>query len=397
MPIKVLIAPSGFKESLTSEAAADCIGDGILRVFPEALIDKVPIVDGGEGTTETLVHATGGRLVKTIVTGPMGRPVNSYYGLLGGEGPKTGVVELAAAAGLSLVPRDQRNPQITTTYGVGELIKQLIETHAPERILVGCGDSGTNDGGIGLAKALGIRFLDKEGNEVPEGFEGLRRLERIDTSQRHPGLDSVQIDVACNWFNILTGPDGVSRVFGPQKGATPEQVEEMCAVMSRYAAIIMRDVGKDVWAINGGGASGGAGAGLHAFLGATLHPRFDVIMQYLDFDRHLSDADLVITAEGAIDFQTPRGKVPAEVARRAKERDLPVFALAGTLGRDACHNYAAGIDFFSSIIPAPMALEDAIARAPELLADAAERKMRLVKITVQKLSGSMLERMLSKI
>ncbi|MEM7032626.1 MAG: glycerate kinase [Chloroflexota bacterium] len=393
MPIKVLVAPSGFKESLDSETAANAIESGILRVFPDAQVSKVPIVDGGEGTTRTLVNATGGHLYYTTVTGPLGTPVYAHYGILGGNGPKTGVVELAAAAGLSLVPRDKRTPNKTTTYGVGELIKKLIEKHAVSRILVGCGDSGTNDGGIGLAQALGIRFLDVNDQELGYGNDSLKKLDRIDMSQRHPGLDTVQIDVACNWFNILTGPQGVSRIFGPQKGASPEQVEAMSAIMNHYAAVIARDVGKDVWTINGGGASGGAGAGLYAFLDATLYPRFDIIMDYLNFDDHLIGAELVITAEGALDYQTPRGKVPAEVARRAKEIDLPVLALAGTLGHQVEDNYQSGIDAFTSIMPAPLTLEVALDRADELLTDSAERMMRLVKVTSQKFPNTVLQRM----
>ncbi len=389
MTIHILVAPSGFKESLEAELAADCIEEGVLRVFPDAIVDKVPLVDGGEGSTRTLVKATGGDLYKTTVTGPVGVPVDSYYGILGGDGPKTGIVELAAAAGLALVPRDQRDPQKTTTFGVGELLRELMEKHQPERILVGCGDSGTNDGGIGMAQALGVRFLDTDGQELGYGGEQLKNLASIDMSGRHPLLDEVQIDVACNWFNILTGENGVSRVFGPQKGATPEQVEEMSATMDRFAAIIERDTQTNVWTINGGGASGGTGAGLVAFLGATLYPRFDIILDYLDFDQRLRHADLVITAEGAIDFQTPRGKVPAEVAQRAKALGLPVIALAGTLGRGAEDNYASGIDAFTSILPAPITLEDAIEQGPEFLADCAERSMRFVKVGSQFLAGAM--------
>ncbi|MEM7112894.1 MAG: glycerate kinase [Chloroflexota bacterium] len=376
----IVIAPSGFKESLTAEAAADCIAQGVLRVFPNAIVKKVPIVDGGEGTTHTLVSATKGVLRKAVVTGPIGCMIHSYYGILGGIGPQTAVVELAAAAGLSLVPRHMRNPQKTTTFGVGELISRVLEGYYPDRLLIGCGDSGTNDGGMGLAQALGIRFLDGQGRELGFGGAELKRLWHIDMSGRHPLLDTVQIDVACNMHNILTGPQCVSRVYGPQKGATAEEVESMAAAMERYAEIIKRDTGVDVGTIPGGGASGGAGAGLAAFLGAKLHSRFDIIMKYLDLDRQLGSADLVITGEGAIDCQTPRGKVPAELARRADLFGVPIIVLAGTVGDGAEDNYAAGIDAFTSILPAPMDLENALARTRELLADSAEHSMRFIKI-----------------
>jgi glycerate kinase len=382
MTLNILIAPSGFKESLGADEVADCIEKGIRRALPDAKIQKAPLVDGGEGFTKALVAATDGTLHHLTVTGPVGQPVEAHYGFLGGTDAKTAVLEMAAAAGLRLVPRDVRNPLMTTTYGVGELIKAALDAGA-ERILVGCGDSGTNDGGAGMAQALGVQLRDAKGQDLGLGGGELIKLEAIDLSNRHPRIGQVQIDVACNWHNVLCGPKGVARVFGPQKGASPEIVEQLAQALDHYAAVIQRDLGIDVREMPGSGASGGLGTGLHALLGATLHPRYDIVMQYLDLDDLLKDTDLVITAEGSIDFQTPHGKIPVEVARRAKQHGLPVIALAGTIGQDARVNFEHGIDAFSTILKEPCSLPDAIANAPELLTYAAERVTRLIKVGQQ--------------
>ncbi|PPS39627.1 glycerate kinase [Chroococcidiopsis sp. TS-821] len=379
MSLRILIAPSGFKESLEADRVADCIANGVLRALPDAEIQKAPLVDGGEGFTKGLVAATGGTLHNITVTGPVGQPVASHFGFLGNTQVKTAVLEMAAAAGLRLVPPEVRNPLVTTTYGVGELIKAALDRGA-ERILVGCGDSGTNDGGAGMAQALGIHFFDTDGQELGTGGGELAKLQRIDLRDRDPRLEHVKIDVACNWHNVLCGDKGVARVFGPQKGASPEIVEQLAQALDNYAAVIESQMGIDVREMPGSGASGGLGTGLHVFLGATLHPRYDIVMQYLELDSLLQKADLVITAEGSIDFQTPRGKIPAEVARRAKNYQLPVIALAGTIGKDATVNLEHGIDSFESILDAPRTLDDAIAQAPELVTNAAERTMRLLLV-----------------
>lgn len=377
--LRVVVAPSGFKESLSAEEVAAALAAGIRAACPEAEVAELPLVDGGEGFTETLVRTTAGELHMATVTGPVGDPVDARFGILGGDGPRTGVLEMAAAAGLRLVPRDKRDPLTTTTYGVGELIAAVLD-QGIERLLVGCGDSGTNDGGVGMAQALGVRLLKADGTPIGRGGASLLALDRIDLSARDARLAGVGIDVACNVHNLLCGPNGVARVFGPQKGASPETVDHLERALDRYAEVVERDLGLDVREVPGGGASGGLGAGLMALLGATLHPRYDVVMGYLDLDGALATADLVFTAEGGIDFQTPRGKVPAEVARRAKQRGLPVIALAGTVGKDAAINLDHGIDAFLSVVDAPMTLEDAVARAPELVAACAENVMRLVLI-----------------
>jgi len=379
MSLNILIAPSGFKESIGADEVADCIAEGILRVIPDAKIRKAPLVDGGEGFTKALVTATGGTIHEMEVMGPVGQPVQSHFGFLGGTYQKTAVLEMAAAAGLRLVPRDVRDPQLTTTYGVGQLIRAVLDLGA-ERILVGCGDSGTNDGGAGMAQALGVELLDDCDRPIGLGGGELRRLDHIRTDHRDPRLANVQIDVACNWHNLLCGTSGVARVFGPQKGASPEVVASLESALEKYAAVIEQTFYLDVREMPGSGASGGLGAGLFALLGAKLHPRYNIVMEYLELDRWLPQSDLVITAEGCIDFQTPRGKIPVEVAKRAKRYNLPVIAIAGTIGENASINIEHGIDAFTTILESPCDLAEAIDRAPILVANAAERMVRMLAL-----------------
>ena len=322
-----------------------------------------------------LAAATGGRIVTVPATGPVGETVATHFALLGGG--DTAVVEMAAVAGLSLVPRDLRDPGATTTYGVGELIRAALGTGV-RRILVGCGDSGTSDGGAGALQALGARLLDENGRELARGGRELTRLHRVDPRGLDPRLADVELLVACNPFNVLCGERGVARVFGPQKGATPAQVEELSQALENWAFVLTRDAAvpdSDLRSGPGTGASGGLGAGLAA-VGARLLPRFDVLLDHLDLDARLARADLVVTAEGALDHQTPRGKVPAEVARRAKRYGRPVLALAGTLGEGA--GEVPGVDACHGILPAPMELAEALLRAGELLTDATERALRMI-------------------
>jgi glycerate kinase len=377
MESRVLIASSGFKESLSACEVAECIAAGLERVMPDARITRAPLVDGGEGFTEALVAATGGRLQEITVTGPVGQPVAAHYGFLGGEGHRTAVLEMASAAGLRLVPRDARDPLVTTTYGVGELIRAALDAGA-ERILVGCGDSGTNDGGAGAAEALGVKLLKADGSPIGHGGAALAEIDRVDLSGRDERLSGVTFDVACNIHNVLCGKQGVARIFGPQKGASPETVDQLEQGLERYAEVVERDAGRDVRFMPGGGASGGMGAGLHALLGATLHPRYDIILEYFKLDEALQAADLVLTAEGGINFQTPHGKIPAEVARRAKKYGLPVLAIVGSIGERAEINYEHGIDAMFSILAEPCTLEEAISDARPLLERCAENVMRAV-------------------
>ncbi|WP_419994246.1 glycerate kinase [Streptomyces boninensis] len=380
MMTRYAIAPSGFKESLSAEHAAEAIAEGVRRVVPDAETDLIPLVDGGEGTAAALATATGGALLQHRATGPVGTPVDTHFALLGSGEIGTAVVEMAAIAGLSLVPRDRRDPGATTTYGVGQLIRAALDAGVP-RILIGCGDSGTSDGGAGALQALGARLLDADGRELPRGGRHLARLSRIDTSGLDPRLFGTDLQVACNPYNVLCGPRGVARVFGPQKGASPAQVEELDTALERWATILTRDfaVASDLRTGLGTGASGGLGAGLAA-LGAQLRPRFEVLLDHLDLDARLAAADLVITAEGALDHQTPRGKVPAEVARRAKAAGRPVLALAGTIGAGAREVRAMGVDAYAGILPGPVTLQEALASGRENLTDATERALELLRL-----------------
>ncbi|MFI6551853.1 glycerate kinase family protein [Streptomyces griseus] len=385
MTHRIAIAPSGFKESLSAARVAEAIASGVRRVLPDADLDLIPLVDGGEGTAEALALASGGRLVPCTATGPVGDPVASHFALLGGPGPLTAVVEMAAVAGLALVPPDLRHPGATTTYGVGELIRAALDAGA-RRILVGCGDSGTSDGGAGALQALGARLTDRHGRELRRGGGALHELEHIDASGLDPRLADAELLVACNPYNVLCGKRGVARVFGPQKGATPAEVELLSAGLERLAAVLTRDLAPafataalDLRTAPGTGASGGLGAGLAA-VGARLLPRYDVLLDGLDLDARLARADFVITAEGALDHQTVRGKIPAEVARRARAAGVPVLVLAGKIGPGAQDVRAVGVDAYSAILPAPMTLVEAIGRSDEFLADATERAMRIMAL-----------------
>lgn len=376
-PLRVLVAPSGFKECLSAEAVADAIALGVRRVLPGAEVDIAPLVDGGEGSAATMATATGGRLVDVRVAGPVGLPVDAHFAILG-DG-RTALVEMAAAAGLRLVPRDRRDPGITTSTGVGELIRAALD-HGCRRIIVGCGDSGICDGGAGALRALGAELRSEDGAPVAQGGAALVQATTLDVSGLDPRLSGVTIEVAGNMHNILTGPRGVARVFGPQKGATPEQVDQLSDAMDHWAALLHDASGLDLALLPGGGASGGLGAGLAGGVNAHLRSRFDVLLGHVGLDERLAAADLVITAEGSVDAQTPKGKIPAEVGRRARQLGRPVVALAGTIGAGAGAVHEVGIDAVAGILAGPIQLGDALDRGAQLLADGAERALRLVLV-----------------
>lgn len=386
--MKLLVCPSGFKGSIEPHVAADCIEKGIRRVDPDATIRKVPLADGGEGFARALTMAKNGEMRYMTVTGPVGTPIPSYYGVYGDCEPKTAVIEIAAAAGLSLVPVNCRNPCITTSYGVGQLICAALD-EGVERIIIGCGDSGTSDGGAGMLQALGARLVGVSGEEIPKasGGQTLISLAQMDFSRMHARLKEVQIEVACNWQNVLCGPNGVARVYGPQKGATPMEVELLAGALDIFASVARHTRDIDVANTPGSGASGGLGAAF-LLIGAQLRPRYEAIMEHFNLDGLFDDCDLVFTAEGGIDFQTPRGKIPSEVAMRAKKQQLPVIVLAGTIGVDADVNYEVGINAYASILQKPMTLEEAMKEAERLLMESAECAMRMVVVgrTLERLS-----------
>lgn len=381
--MKIVLIPSGFKECLGAEDVALAMDKGIRRVDPNADTVIIPMIDGGEGFAKTIVEIKKGRLVQTITTGPVGKKIMSHFGVYEEDGIVTAVIEMAAVAGLKLVPRHLRNPLVTTTYGIGELIKAALDLNV-DRILIGCGDSGTSDGGAGMAQALGVRFLDQNHQTLEvNGGGDLCRVASVDLSRLDQRLKHVRIDAACNWHTPLCGTKGAAYIFGPQKGACPEDVELLATGFERYALLIQGAAGMNVRDMPGSGASGGLGAGLAAFAGAHLNPRYDIIMKYINIEEHIRNADVVLTAEGCLDYQTPYGKIPAEVARIAKLSGVPVVAMTGTIGKGADINYTNGIDAYMSIIQKPATLEVAMEKAAVWIADCAETTLRQMKIGYQ--------------
>jgi glycerate kinase len=379
-PLRILVAPSGFKECLHADAVAEAIAAGLARACPAARVTQRPVVDGGEGFARAMAIAGGGHVEALRVTGPVGQPVDAHIGWPGGAMAGTAVIEMASAAGLRLVPRDARDPLRTTTRGVGELIRAALDRGA-RRLLIGCGDSGTNDAGAGMAQALGFRLLDAAGQDLPPGGASLARLARIDAAGRDRRLDGLPVTVACNTRVMLAGPGGVARRFGPQKGAGPEAIRALEAGLAAFAATAARDLGvHGLDALPGGGASGGLGAGLHALLGARLRPWQEVVLDGLALDRAIAAADLVVTAEGGVDAQTLHGKVPGIVGAKAKAMGVPVIALAGSIGPGFEAVHAAGIDAVVSTPGRAMSLEEAIGRAGEDIARAAEQALRSVLV-----------------
>ncbi|MEA1853629.1 glycerate kinase [Cytobacillus sp. OWB-43] len=378
--MKIVIIPSGFKECLEAEEVASAIDKGIRRFDSAVDTHVIPMVDGGEGFVKTIIKIKKGELKFIDATNPVGEKVQTYFGLYEENNVKTAVIEMAAIAGLRMVPLHKRNPLNTHTYGVGELILAALESGATH-ILFGCGDSGTSDGGAGMAQALGAKFYSQ--NHQPIEITGggcLSDIAYMDLTNIDPRLSQVQMHVACNWHNVLCGPKGVAHVFAPQKGASLLEVEILANGLSHFANLIEKATGHDVKTLPGSGASGGLGAGLVAFAGAKLFPRYEIIMKYIQIEEHLEGADLVLTAEGCIDRQTPNGKIPAEVARLAKQLGIPVIAITGSIGKDAWVNYTSGIDAYMSIIQKPTSLEKAMEDAANLIADCAEAAVRQIQV-----------------
>lgn len=360
--MKIVIAPDSFKESLSALEVAESIEKGFKRVIPEAEYIKVPMADGGEGTVQSLVDATGGTIISKTVTGPLGEPVDAFFGLLGNK--TTAVIEMAAASGLHLVPREKRNPLITTTRGTGELIAAALD-YGVNHIIIGVGGSATNDGGAGMAKALGALLLDENGIEIGEGGGSLCDLASIDLSGFDPRLATIKIEVACDVDNPLTGDKGAAAIFGPQKGATAEMVALLDLNLGHYAAIIERDLGEKIKDVPGAGAAGGLGGGLLAFLPSELKRGVEIVIEATGLSQIVEEADLVITGEGKIDGQTIFGKTPIGVARTAKRYGVPVIGIAGNVSKDSEVVHEHGIDAIFSIVPGVILLEDAFKHAEE--------------------------------
>lgn len=373
--MNIIVAPDSFKGSLTAAQAADAIVQGVRDVLPDAEIVPIPLADGGEGTVDALVSATRGRILRTEVTGPMGDALEADFGILGDD--ITGVVEMAAAAGLSLVPPEQRNPLLTTTYGLGELMLAAL-AEGCTRLIVGLGGSATCDGGAGMAQALGVKLLSADGSEIRGGGAALMSLERIELSNRDPRIEQATIYAASDVTNPLCGPEGAAAVYGPQKGASPQMVAMLDKALAKLADVIERDLGLEVRALAGAGAAGGLGAGLVAFCGAEMRSGPNLVLELLRFDEYLEAADLVLTGEGKLDRQIEFGKAISGVALLAEKHQVPVVAFTGSLEEEPDKLAGRGVTAVVPITPGPMEEAAAMEQASDLLQAAAERTMTLL-------------------
>ncbi|GGQ16370.1 glycerate kinase [Shewanella litoralis] len=376
--MKIVIAPDSFKESLSALEVANAIEQGFKHIFPDAHYCKVPMADGGEGTVQAMVDATGGHIIERLVTGPLGTPVKAFYGILGqpdANGQHTAVIEMAAASGLHLVPPTQRNPLLTTSFGVGELIADALN-QGIRHIILGLGGSATNDAGAGMMQALGAKLTDITGNNIKLGGAALATLHSIDIQSLHPNISDCTIEVACDVDNPLCGPRGASAIFGPQKGASPAMIEQLDQALAHFANVINRQqsphikLGCEHQA--GAGAAGGMGFGVMALLAATLKPGVDIVTETVELAKHCQDADLVITGEGRIDGQTVYGKTPMGVLNVAKRYNVPTIGIAGCLGDNADAIIQQGMTAIFPIIPAVQSLEQVLSDAQVNLTNTAQ-------------------------
>ncbi|WP_391559758.1 glycerate kinase [Robertmurraya sp.] len=373
--MKFVLAPDSFKESITAKQAALAMERGIKKVFPDAECVIVPMADGGEGTVESLVSLENGRLLKTEVAGPLGDTVLAEYGMV----EKTAIIEMASASGLQMIKSADRNPLVTTSYGTGQLIKHALDQGA-ERILIGIGGSATNDGGVGMLQALGVSFKDETGAELPFGGGALSRLHSIDVSGLDPRIKDVQMDVACDVTNPLTGENGASAIFGPQKGATPDMVRQLDENLAHYATLIQKELGKDVATVSGAGAAGGLGTGLIAFLDARLLKGIDLVIEFTGLDKKVEGADFVFTGEGSIDHQTLYGKTPFGVASVANRYNIPVIAFAGRVGDGVEVLYENGFTAIFGIVNGVASVDEVLASGETNLCRTVENVCRVLML-----------------
>lgn len=372
--MRFLFASDSFKGTLTSEQIIRLLSQAAEEIFPGCETAGVPVADGGEGTVDAVVTATGGEYRKVTVHGPLMEEVMASYGVFHGD---SAIIEMAAASGLPMVPNEKRNPLNTTTYGTGELIKDALD-QGYRKLSIAIGGSATNDGGMGAMRALGVRFLDENGAEL-EGFGAdLEKVADIDMSGLHPAVAEAEITVMCDVNNPLTGPDGATYTFGKQKGGTPEILDRLEAGMKQYAAV-MREHGMDVEQMAGAGAAGGLGAALCGYLHANLKSGIETVLDLIDFNGLLEGTDLVVTGEGRIDWQSAFGKVPSGIGMRCKAKNVPAVAIVGGMGNGAEKIYEFGIDSILPTINGAMDLEEALERAEELYANAADRMFRMVR------------------
>ena len=372
--MKLLFASDSFKGSLTSEKTTELLGKAAREVFGDIECSGVPVADGGEGTVEAVVSAEHGSYIETEVHGPLMEAITASYGTFGNG---KAIIEMAAASGLPLLKKEQRNPLYTTTYGTGELIRHALDQGYRD-ISIAIGGSATNDGGTGCMQALGVRFLDQDGNELEGRGENLKKIEAIDVSGLDPRIGETKITVMCDVTNPLCGPDGATYTFGAQKGATPDMQEELEAGMCSYRDVIRKQFGIDPDTIKGSGAAGGLGTALTVFLKGEMKSGIDTVLDLIGFDERLEGVDLVVTGEGSTDWQSCFGKVMQGVGERAKAKGIPAVGLSGSLGKDAERIYACGIESLMTTVNAPMSLEEAIARAEELYYSGAVRMFRFI-------------------
>ncbi len=373
----ILIAPDAFKECLSARRVALALKEGVESIFPEAEIRIAPMADGGEGTVESVIDATGGELIKLRVKDPLMRDTPSFYGITG-DG-STAVIEMAAASGIELLSESERNPWITSTYGTGQLVRDALDRGC-RRILLGIGGSATNDGGTGMAKALGADFLDRSGNDIGPGGGALANLVKIHLEGMDARIAATEILVACDVTNPLTGPDGASAVYGPQKGADRQMVNRLDRNLVHLDRLIREQLGKEISLVPGAGAAGGLGGGLMAFLGASLMKGFDMIAGTVELEEKIRWADLVITGEGRMDGQTQNGKTPYGVAQLAGKHGKPVVGVAGSIENDSKSMVDMGFQVIISIQEKPSDLDYAITHAEELLVRTGERIARLLHL-----------------
>lgn len=372
---KYVVAPDSFKESMTAKEVCNAMENGIKKADSAAEVIKVPMADGGEGTVDSLVDATHGQRVIVEVTGPLENKISAYYGILGNG--TTAVIEMAKASGLEIVEKKKRNPMITTTFGTGELIRDALD-HNVKEIIIGLGGSSTNDGGSGMAQALGAKLLDQNNHQISFGGGNLDKLDKIDISNLDSRLQDVKIILASDVTNPLIGKDGASRVFGPQKGATPEMVEKLENNLQHYAKIVKRDLNKEVALVSGAGAAGGLGAGLMAFTTCEMRRGVDLAIEVTKLEEKIRDANYVFTGEGGTDFQTKFGKTPYGVAKLGKKYHKPVISLAGYLGEGIDSLYSEGFTAIFGIIPGACDLSTALKNGPSNVARTTENIVRLL-------------------
>ncbi|MDI3312000.1 MAG: glycerate kinase [Thermoanaerobacterium sp.] len=370
--MRILVAPDSYKGSLSSKEVIEAMTEGIRRVV-DAEILKVPIADGGEGTVDALIFSSGGKIVEAEVIGPLGNTVKSFFGILS-DG--TAVIEVAASSGLNLVPNDMRNPLITTTYGVGQLIRKALDAGC-RRFIVGLGGSATNDGGTGMIEALGARLLDEDGKDVPYGGGNLSRLKEIDIDGLDKRIYESSFTVASDVVNPLCGENGASTIYGPQKGATPEMVNILDKNLNHYAQIVEDTIGKDFKDVAGAGAAGGLGFSLMAFLNAKIRSGIDIVIEAVKLEEKIKSCDVVITGEGNTDFQTAYGKAPAGIAKMARKYGKRVIILSGGLGNGYKELYKIGVVAAFSIVDKPMTIDEAMHDAKRLISDRTEDIIRL--------------------